>query len=163
MGNGRRAGFFAIARKNCANYGSTGPNSMLDYCYPGPNPCVLKDGKFCAYFDRAVIGYKPFRDAGLQLKWQDYWRQQKTVEMDRQAGLVVKPGVSGLVCHCGKAFVPTGRRQRQCPECRLQTEAEQKKLAVRKLRQRKRSHARLCCNNLWPGKPVFMRVSEGDF
>jgi len=141
MGDGLLAEFFRIAKKQCANYGALGPYGKKDYCYPGPHSCVLKDDKFCPYFDRAVIGYKPFREAGLQQKWQDIWRQQKTLEIDQQAGLVAKPGVSGLVCRCGKSFVPTGRRQRQCPECRLQTEAEQKKLAVRKLRQRKRSHA----------------------
>lgn len=131
--------FFAIAKRSCANYGGVGPYGKADYCYPGPNTCVLKEDKFCDHFDRAVIGYKPFREAGLQEKWQDYWRQQKILEMDQQAGLTVEPRVSGLVCRCGKRFVPTGRRQRQCSECRLHTEAEQRKLAVRKLRQRKRS------------------------
>ena len=133
---------FRIAKKQCANYGAVGSYGNKDFCYPGPHSCVLKRGEFCLYFSQAVIGYGPLKRAGLQDKWQDFWRQQKTLEIDQQAGLVVKPRVSGLVCRCGKAFVPTGRRQRQCPECRLRTEAEQKKLAVRKLRQRKRSGAR---------------------
>lgn len=142
MSRGLLAEFFKIAKKQCANYGAVGPYGKPDYCYPGPHSCVLKEGKFCPYFDRAVIGYGPLKRAGWQQKWQDYWRQQKTAEMDREAGLVVKLGISGLVCGCGKTFAPKGRRQYQCPECRSEMKKEQTRLAVRRLRQRKRSGAR---------------------
>ena len=122
MGNGRRAGFFAIARKNCANYGSTGPNGKVDYCYPGPNTCVLKDGKFCGFFDRSVIGYKPFREAGLQLKWQERW--------DGVPAKIVK-----RICQCGEEFLPASPRQKNCEKCRKLSKREMARLRKRRQRE----------------------------
>lgn len=121
MGGGLLAEFFGIAIKHCANYGSTGPNGRLDYCYPGPHSCRLKDDKFCPYFDQAVIPYKPFREAGLQLKWQELW--QGTPKR-----------IINKVCPCGEEFRPTGRRQKYCSKCKKLSSTE--KARLRKRRQR---------------------------
>jgi hypothetical protein len=115
--------FFIIAKKTCANYGSTGPGKA-DYCYPGPNTCVLKDDKFCPYFDRAVIGYKPFREAGLQLEWQELWQGSPERIVNK-------------TCLCGEEFRPTSPRQSYCGKCQKLNRTQ--KARLRKRRQRTKS------------------------
>ena len=124
MGGGLLAEFFAIAKKNCANYGSAGPYGKADYCYPGPNSCVLKDDKFCPYFDRAVIGYKPFREAGLQLKWRELWEGAPAKIVNR-------------ICPCGDEFLPTSPRQRYCGKCQKLNRTQKARLRKRRERANK--------------------------
>jgi len=120
MGGGLLAEFFAIAKKNCANYGSSGPNGKVDYC-SGPHSCLLKEDKFCPYFDKAVIAYKPFREAGLQLKWQELWQGVPQLIINK-------------VCQCGEEFRPTGSRQRYCSKCQKLSRTEKARLRKRKQR-----------------------------
>jgi hypothetical protein len=122
MGSGLLAEFFAIAKKNCANYGAIGPYGKTDYCYPGPGSCVLKDDKFCRYFDEAVISYKPFREAGLQQKWRELWQGVPDKIINKICGI------------CGEEFRPTGNRQRYCSKCRQLGNREKTRLRVRRLR-----------------------------
>ena len=116
--------FFAIAKKNCASYGSTGPYGKVDYCYPGPNSCVLKDDKFCPYFDRAVIDYKPFREAGLQQKWRELWEG-------------APERIINKLCVCGEEFRPTSPRQKYCAKCQKLNRTQ--KARLRKRRERAKS------------------------
>jgi hypothetical protein len=124
MGGGLLWEFFLIAKRACANYGSNGPNGKLDYCYPGPHSCVLKDDKFCAYFDR-VIGYKPFRDQGLRQKWRELWEG-------------APERIINKLCVCGEEFRPTGRRQKYCPKCQKLSQREKTRLRMRKMRNQKK-------------------------
>jgi hypothetical protein len=119
---GLLAKFFTIVRKDCANYSGTGPNGKLNYCYPGPNSCLLKDDKFCSYFDTAVIPYKPFRDEGLQLEWKEFW-QGATKIVNR-------------ACICGEEFRPTSPRQRYCGKCQKLNRTQKARLRKRKQRSK---------------------------
>lgn len=127
MNGGLLAEFFTIAKRHCSNYGAVGPYGKTDYCFPGPNACVLKEDKFCPYFDRAVIGYKPFREAGLHQKWQELW--QGTPEK-----------IINKICRiCAEEFRPTSPRQKFCVSCQGKSRRERTRLRVRKHRQEQNS------------------------
>jgi len=122
MSNRLLAEFFTIAQKQCADYAKIGPGGKVDYCYGMGDSCILKEDKFCRYFGQAVIGYKPFRDAGLQQKWQELSQGTPKSIINRICGL------------CGEEFRPTSPRQRFCHKCKKLNKME--KARLRKRRQR---------------------------
>lgn len=124
MSGGFLAEFFTIAKKNCANYGAIGPYGKVDFCYPGPNTCVLKDDKFCPYFDRAVIGCKPFLEIGLQQKWQELWQGAPDKIINKICGI------------CREEFRPISPRQKFCFKCKKLNQSEKARLRKRKQRDK---------------------------
>lgn len=111
--------FIRLAKTQCANYGEIGPEKKTKYCwdpkYSVDHRCKISDGEFCEYFDQSVVAYKPFFD--LKLRWDELWGK-----------------TAHLLCKCGKRFVPTGRRQKMCPECGEENKKTGTKNRVRKHR-----------------------------
>lgn len=107
------AKFFGIARRDCCNYVAVGPWGKANYCLV-LGSCVLKEDRFCQWFNDAVIAYKPYRDAGLLAQWQELWQEAPTKILNRMCRV------------CGDEFRQTSPRQVFCVKCRVLNRTEKK-------------------------------------
>ena len=96
--------FFAKAKTDCCNYSALA-QGVADYCWLTGKPCLLRDDRFCKWFDEAVIAYKPFRVQGLYRQWREMWEGTP----DRI--------VTRTCCNCGEEYRPTSPRQKFCVRC----------------------------------------------
>jgi len=111
-----------FVRTECANY--RGDECVFD------RPCLVLQGKPCAYFERAVLGPPdyPYKTAGYD--WQKLFEQYGKID-PHLAGR----GVSVRRCECGEVL---GVRERICEKCRTRN----RQSAYREYRQRRKKDRR---------------------
>jgi hypothetical protein len=114
---GLLAKFFAVAKTDCSHYGGS-CRGKLDYCWRIGQPCLLRNDRFCGFFDKSVITYRPFKTQGLWQAWRELWAGTPDRIVNR-------------VCTCGTEFLVVSPRQRFCERCR-------KLNRTQKARERKR-------------------------